>query len=199
MHISVNNDGYVFCKSRFYTAHDVLSDKMVDFSAGANKLVGSIDSGNWGISYLLSMYNSNRKDFTLFKEAVVSVNDTTVSLDEFSECSCYMDTVYPLFSKKTPVDKLVAKGLKKSKADTTPEEIRKLFCIDKERFTRPLSQLGNEVFQAMAAIGYANGKDVFCFPWLSEMRYCYYQVRIDALVKTLESLGKVVILPLEKE
>ena len=110
-----------------------------------------------------------------------------------------MDTIHPMFSKKTSVDKLVAKGLKKSKADTTSEKIRELFCIDQERFTRPLSQVGNEIFQVMAAIGYANGKDVFCFPWLSDERYRYYQVRIDAVTEILASLDKVVILPLERE
>lgn len=199
MIISVNNDGYVLCKSKFYTARDVLSDRVFDFTLGVNKLVGGIDSGNWAVSYLLSMYKYKSKDFTLSKDPAITVNNDRISLDEFSKCSCYMDTIHPMFSKKTSVDKLVAKGLKKSKADTTSEKIRELFCIDQERFTRPLSQVGNEIFQVMAAIGYANGKDVFCFPWLSDERYRYYQVRIDAVTEILASLDKVVILPLERE
>ena len=199
MNIRVNNDGYVLCRSKFYSVNDVLPDTTFYFTSGVNKLVGGIDCGNWAVSYLLSMYMYKSRGFCLFNKPEVTVNDATMLLDEFSKCSCYMDTLYPMFRKKTPINKLVAKELKNSKSEITPEKVREIFCIDKERFNRPLSQVGNELFQAMAAIGYASGKEVFCFPWLSHKRYCYYQVHIDALTKTLESLGKVVILPLEKE
>ena len=90
--ISIKNEGYVYCKSRFYSAHDILSnDSCYTFSQGINKLIGEIDSGNWAISYLISMYTYRREDFVLFEQPKISINNNLFSLDELSEFSCYMD------------------------------------------------------------------------------------------------------------
>ena len=52
----VTNDGYVHCKSRFYTSRDLLSERRTyNFHIGENMLRGEIDSGVWAVSYLLSM------------------------------------------------------------------------------------------------------------------------------------------------
>lgn len=199
MDILIFNDGYVMCKSDFYSAKDTLSPFEYHFTSGVNKLVGEIDSGVWGVSYLLSMYRHNREDFVLFKDCTVIVDDTTLALDEFSEYSCYMDAIYPLFNTKIPVNKLVEKAINSNKLECDAESIRELFCIDRERFMRPLSQLGNEKFKAMAAIGYANKKQVFCFPWLSHKRYTYYHENLQELIKILADLNKVVVLPVGKK
>ena len=199
MIININNNGYVLCRSNFYSANDLLSDTDFIFTSGVNKLVGEIDSGIWCISYLLSMHRYKSKDFVLFKEPMVTVNDTIIPLDEFATYTCYLDTLYPLFSKKTSVDRLVAKGIRSNKLDISLDNIRELFCIDKQRFTRPLSGVGNEIFKAMAAIGYVNDKKVFCFPWLSYSRYNNYHKQIDGLTKILADLDKVVVLPLGRK
>lgn len=199
MNISVKNDGYVLCKSNFYSANDLLSNSNYLITSGVNKLIGEIDSGVWAISYLLSMYKYRQKDFVLFEEPIVTVDETKMSLAQFSTHSCYMDTLYPLFNRKSTVEKLVIGGINTNNLDFTPDSIRDLFCIDKEKFNRPLSGTGDEVFKAMAAIGYVNGKDVYCFPWLSYKRYCSYHQQLERLIKILDGLNKVVILPIGRE
>lgn len=195
--ISVKNDGYVHCHSSFYTSHDGLDKSMeYHFSLGVNKMNGEIDSEIWAISYLLSMYKYKPKDFVLFGDLSVTINDDTViSLEELSRYSCYMDKCYPLFSGKTPVNKLIMKAIQKNKLDCTPDDIRELFMIDEERFKRPLTGVGNEIFKAMAAIGYCHGKEVFCFPWLSDMRFKYYHGNMTFVLDSLERLNKIIILP----
>lgn len=197
--IKVNNDAYVHCKSSFYSAQDTLDYNFsYKFSQGINKLLGEIDSGNWAISYLISMYPylPSKEKKLLLLPANALVNDKMLPLKELSIYSCYLDKKYPLFSTKKTVRKLVSQGLKKYGRLETPENIRDMFHINSERFERPLSGVGNEIFRAMAAIGFCHEKQVFCFPWLSKKRFNYYHGNITDVLNILESLGKIIILPI---
>lgn len=201
--IEVVNDGYINCKSSFYTTCDMINELVTyHFINGLNTLVGDIDSGVWGISYLLSMYkydknNENKK--RIFLPLTITVNHHMVNLEQFWTYSCYMDRIYPLFASKKTVEHQVLKGIKKNGFKETDDEIRELFHIDKDRFIRPLSCVGNELFRCMAAIGYVNMKEVFCFPWLSRIRYNGFHKHMDDLFDILCSLNKILIVPLGKE
>ena len=194
--ISIKNEGYVYCKSSFYSAQDSLSNhSCYSFSQGINKLIGEIDSGNWAISYLLSMYQHRPEDFVLFEQPKVAVNNKWISLNELSEFSCYMDKLDPLFSTNNSVKEHIIRGLDHSKLNCSYDNIKNLFCIDSERFERPLDGVGNEIFKAMAAIGFSYKKEIFCFPWLSNMRFESYHENLTTLLKILEKLEKTVIIP----
>ena len=79
--ICIKNDGYVGCKSGFYTALDVIDGgKIYEFSQGLNFLYGDIDSGNWAVSYLLSMYEEKSRSFILSELPSVNVNGEDVPL-----------------------------------------------------------------------------------------------------------------------
>ena len=204
--INFKADGYVSCESCFYTSGDRLSERVnYSFKKGINKLTGDIDEGVWAVSYYLSMFRYRPKDFTIWnkssealtlKNAEITVNDTVMSLKDFSEYSCYMDQkLYPLFSTKKTIRQLVTKGIKKNKLDCSADEIKEMFCLDEQRFERPVFCVGNERFRSMAAIGYAFGKQVYCFPWHSKFRTDYYQGHLKFLLPKLEELGMTVIFP----
>lgn len=194
--ITVVSDGFVHCRSAFYTSNDLLQGKIThSLVPGLNQLVGDIDSGAWAVSYLLSMYKHKKKDFILFDPARITVNGEDMSLSDFSAYSCYIDKSFPLFSTKKSVKSIVSSELKRRNLDITAEEIKKIFQLSDDRFERPLSGVGNEAYRAMCAIGYAAGKEVFCFPWLSDCRFEYVKVHIMFVASVLESLGKIVVLP----
>jgi len=194
--ISVQNCGYIYCKSGFYSALDGLDEGLsYTFTQGVNKLVGDIDSGNWAVSYLLSMYKHRRKDFFLYYAPQVIVNDKPVALNELSKFSCYMDELYPLFSGRASVRELIMNGLKHNKSPYTCEEIKKIFDLDDQRFERPLKAVGNEAIRAMGAIGLAHNKEVFCFPWLSHKRFYGYHGNMTLLLERLKEMGKIAIVP----
>lgn len=195
--IKISNDGYVRCNSCFYSVLDILSNNTeYSFSVGTNRLCGEIDSGVWAISYLLSMYSSKPKDFVLFEKPELEINGNITTLNTVLQYSCYMDNLYPLFSTKASIRKLVTKGIKANQLDYSTDDIKNLFNIDSERFERPLSCVGNEVFKAMAAIGYCHGKQIFCFPWLSQKRFENYHNNINKLLNTLSCLDAIVVLPI---
>jgi len=194
--IEIHNDGYVFCRSRFYTSHDVWQESTAQFTCGTNKMIGEIDCGNWAVSYTLSMYKRRLKDFVLFQSPDVIVNGNSISISKFNQYSCYLDPINPLFSSHQTVEKLICKGIKKSGAKQTAAEIIKLFDLDEQRIKRPLKSTGNEIFRCMGAIGFAYGKQVFCFPWLSKARYNYFSGQIQALLDVLESNKMISIVPI---
>ena len=67
--------------------------------------------------------------------------------------------------------------------------------ISPDRFERKLSCVGNEVFKAMSAIGYSHGKQVFCFPWISKMRFDNFHRNITDLLEVLQNLKTIIVLP----
>ena len=194
--IEIYNSGYIDCKSSYYVAHTSLDekDKFV-FKSGINELVGDIDSGNFSISYLISMYKDVDKKL-LFLPQTAKVDGEVVELFELSQLSCYMDSLYPFFPKKKTVRQLVEKGLKKSKIPYTPDEICKLFHMETFRFERPINAIGHEKFRAMAAIGFCYNKDVFCFPWMSRRLFDSFQGHLTDILSILEKMNKIVILPI---
>lgn len=191
----------VFCKSRFYTCCDILyKRKPFCFLQGVNKLVGDIDDGNFAVSYLLSMYDKINKKHMFYSQPDLKVNDEETSLKELTKYCCYLDErEYPLFkSKRKTVRQLIEKGLKKSGIKKTCQEICDLFLLTDCRLDRPIYAVGNERFRSMAAVGYAHGKEVFCFPWLSKKMFNYYTNNILWLLDILEELKVIAIVPVGK-
>lgn len=196
--IVIQNDGYIECKSNFYRTLDVLnqSSKYV-FSSGVNKMVGEIDSGIWGISYLISMYHFIDQRL-LFLPFQALVNDEIWDMNKLSKYTCYMDESYPLFNKRTTIRKMIDRRVSKSRISQSSEQICQLFKLTDARLDRSLKEVGNERFKAMAAIAYSYGKEVFCFPWLSRKRFDYYQQNLTDLLHILDSLNMIAIVPIGK-
>ena len=196
-----NFSGWVFCRST-RGSYDVLcsTPRSFEFKPGATLLHGAIDTGAWAISYALSvkLKKIGRSQAVLDEQMLkISIDDQLSSLKEVQKHACYLDTTFKLFRSRVSVKTLIERGLKFSKAAITAEELRSLFEITQCRFKRRLSRVGNEHFRCMAAIGYAWGLDVFCFPWMSAKMVSYYQNNIFAVLKVLSSLGKIAILPTE--
>ena len=197
--INFVGEGYVECKSCFYSAQDVLSDDtQFAFSTGINKMVGDIDSGIWAVSYLLSMYQHNSKDCILFSEPKVQVNDSFISLENLMLYSCYMDESYPLFRASASVKDLVTKGLSHYQSKLSPNEIKDIFHLDSNRFEHSLSETGSEIYKAMSAIAYCYKKTILCFPWMSQKRFKRYETHMYDLLNILNDMNSLVILPIGK-
>ena len=194
--ISIINEGYVYCRSSFYFTQDVISNcNNYNLYPGINILKGEIDSGNWAISYMLSMFIYRPKDFILFEAPEATINGKTVSLKDISKKACYMDLINPLLKKNKSVKKQITDGLILNKSKYSNEDIYKLFGISYDRFICPLVGTGNEIFKSMAAIGFSFNKDIYCFPWLSQKRFEGYHNNITELLELLRKLNKIVIIP----
>ena len=186
------------CKSSFYSVDDVLNSQEFEFKKGSNILQGEIDSGIFAITYIIAMYKKTNKK-TLFLPLVAEVDGVNIELSELSKTACYMDMTNPLFSSRKSVVCLINKGLKKSKLPYTAKEILEGFFISDFKYKMPVRACGNEKIRIMAAIGYAWGKEIFCFPWYSKHRYeNAFGENISFSTEKLSELGKIVICPIGK-
>ncbi len=193
--LTINCAGYIHCRSQFYTANTTISSLDYQFNQGINNAIGEIDSGAWGISYLISMYPYHSKDFTLFAPPLVLLNNLYVTPNSLANISCYMDCIHPLFDSKHSVKVTVNKYIKKNELHYSASEICQLFQISEDRFERSLSGMGNELYKGMAAIAYSAQKQIFCFPWLSKSRIAALNGNLDILLEILNNLGMMVIIP----
>lgn len=194
--ITVSCEGYILCQSAFYTARVPMSNlSSYQFYSGNNWMVGEIDSGNWAVGYLLSMYKHRPMDFILHEEPTIIVDGQASSLDEISQSVCYLDYLDPLFSKKESVQKMIAQGLNRTGLGYSVEDVRNLFQIDRERFSRPLTGVGHEIFKAMGAISFSNEKNVICLPWMSKKLFDSYHTHLTHSIQILQMEKKIVIVP----
>ena len=192
---SIFADGYLTCNSSFYTVKDVIRAQAFEFTNGLNLLEGDIDSGIFGISYLIGMYDKVCKRL-IFSDQKASVDGETVTLAELSHKACYLDESYRLFHSKKTIRQLVRSGLKKSALPFNEDEIREMFAIEPFRFDKSIHAVGNERYQAMAAIGFCHAKEVFAFPWFSRSRYKKFEIRFKKITKVLSEYKKIIILPI---
>lgn len=189
-------DGTVNCRSRFYSAFSGFPYlKTFHFTVGKNVLYEEIDSGAWALCYAMSMYGID-KEIQITNEPDIRLNGNLCTLSELAPHCCYMDPLYPLFSKKISVKQAVEHGIKRNSLPYYAENLRVLFKIDKDRYERPLSGMGNEIFKAMGAIGVAEDKDIFCFPWQSRERCAGYHLHFSQTADALAELGKIAVIPL---
>lgn len=90
--------------------------------------------------------------------------------------------------------KLIADGLKRSNTHISLDDVIDLFSISEGRIDRPVSQWSGEIFNITMAIGFARGKKIYCFPWISEFEMnriegCWEQIQ------TLKRKDSIILIP----
>ena len=141
------------------------------------------------------MYDSVDKK-SIFLPLEAKVDGINTKLSELAKQSCYMDVSYPLFSSNKSTISLIGRGLKKSKLPYTVNDIINMFDIQSKNHLRSIKQTGNEKIKIMAAVGFAFGKEIFCFPWMSQKRYDSFNMHMDVSLNILSKNNKIVILPI---
>lgn len=195
-----NFSGYANCKSMFLCAKSTLYDKCISLSRGINVLYGDFDCGIWATCYAAVMPLGNgffrhRQDVIYTDRPTIMVDGEPVSSKFLADISCYLDSCFPLFKKKRSVNASIQIGLQKCDSEISFVEICQLFDIQKERESRYVTQVGNDLFRCMAAIGVAWNKEVFFFPWTSEAKVQYYGRQLTDVLEILSKLNKVVVIP----
>ena len=109
-----------------------------------------------------------------------------------------------LFDSKTKINKKTIKeqieyGVRCKRIDADVSSIQKEFCISPERIERNISFVSGERWKASAAIGYANGKKVFCYPWMNSKDIEHLKEQFSHTVNILLDAGCIVIIPTTKE
>lgn len=189
--------GFVHPKSSFGSYHAVLQPFTGVFPTGVSVLRGDPDEDGWALCYALAMSGAD-PEVLLDEESKIEYNGLTFSFDQFASKVGYLDREVglPPRDRRKTVEQQIQNRLRKAGAPWTAEDVIRLFELDEQRRHRPLAQTGNEFLRARAAIEFAAGKEVFCFPWLSARQLQYYAAHLQFICSLLEKQKKIVLLPI---
>lgn len=90
----------------------------------------------------------------------------------------------------------IEQALHESGLPFSAEQVRSLFHLTTERFDRRMDWIGSEIWRASVAIGFAGGKDVFCWPWMYGQFKVYLRVAQETgILDLLRQHGKLALIP----
>lgn len=183
---------------------DCLSNESFEFYKGC--LYGIIgEFGNGGAALSCGITGN-----TNFYSGKIFVDNEEVSIEYLNKNSWYIGNdraninKHRLFKRKTKINKdtikaQILKGINDSKCNLEYEEIKRLFKISDERVDRNIRYVSGERWKASAAIGYANRKKIFCYPWLNSKDIELLHDQIKQTVDVLLKSGCIVIIPTTKK
>ena len=191
-----NFGGHFHCKSKHNTSFVTVDRFNATFESGVTVLRGDIDSAGWALCYALNFATADKDSF-IDEDTAVYLDGTRYALEAFSKRAGYID-LYGYDSRKDDrmaVRQHIERALCESDLNFTVDDIKTAFQLTDSRFQRPLTENGNEALRAAAAIEFAKGKDLFCFPWFSAKMLCYYAEHIRMICDFLSQQGKITLLP----
>jgi ABC-type glutathione transport system ATPase component len=199
------------CDPKLYN-YGKLRDYIHDFKyrfCGGNiyGIVGEFGSGGWALSYILS----GRKK--LAEDTRIKINGHITDSKGLLSISCYIGDkqvkepncrYLKCIHKKWTILEQIKRGIKKSGCKYSAEDIVSIFQLSdidhpNGRVHKTLEYISNERWRATMAIGFANGKRIFCCPLLfpSYLHYIVGKAMIPIL-NFLRSNGVIVIIPVTK-
>lgn len=147
---------------------------------------------------------------TNFYEGRIMIDDEEVSIDTLIKCSWYVgiDLNYHnapnIFRRKNNITKKTIKeqievGIRKNNSDYCVKDIQEMFKLSNERINRNIEYVSGERWKASVAIGFANGRNVFCYPWFNTKDIERFQEQLHNTIAFLLNYGCIVILPTTKK
>lgn len=81
----------------------------------------------------------------------------------------------------------------------TEQDVIERFKLSELRYHRPLRQLSHEAWRASCAIGFVNGKRIFCFPYINQHEHefieSYFHSYLKEMIDFLRDAGALVLIP----
>lgn len=194
--LSVEHFGGYFTiySNRWGVFYSTCDDISYDFNTGVYILLGEIDSGAWAFSSTLC--SRKRKDTCIIDDNTkFYIENKEASLDDVRKISCDLDAKTNTASLNKSVKNMMEDAIEKYKLPYNATEVKKKFHLTDARYNRSLNFSGNERFRCNAAIGFMQGKRIFCFPWMSQRAEKYYRGNIYETCEILYDLGCIVLLP----
>ncbi|MEO3945614.1 hypothetical protein [Gorillibacterium sp. CAU 1737] len=172
--------------------------KMVDsindftYSFHDNQVYGLLSEcadGAWIVAYILT-------GKTQIHRGKITLNGKNLSPTDLRNITCYIgDYSIKKFPRRNKTVREQLKEALRFQEGATLESIVEMFELSESRLDRRLWEISNERWNATAAIGYANNKRVFCFPWFNGSWTAFLAGRIPPLATVLKQSGCTVLLP----
>ena len=143
-------------------------------------------------------------------EGEIFIDETKSTITDLINISWYIGDGLPekvkkgLFHSKNSINRNSIKeqieyGVRFRRQDSDYASIKELFEVSSERINRNIEFVGGERWKASAAIGYANGRNIFCYPWMNTKDIENIREQLTKTIKCLVDEGCIVIFPTTKE
>lgn len=100
--------------------------------------------------------------------------------------------------KRRTIKEQIEQGVSERLTVSDYSTIQEMFQISNERIERNIAFLSGERWKASAAIGYAYGKQIFCFPWMNSKDFEHLKEQLTNIVNVLLDADCIVIMPTTK-
>lgn len=144
-------------------------------------LEGTIDSGAWGLSWVISGVVAE-------SSGRIMIDNQILQKDARKKICCPVGVSKRKFFHDNTIIGQIRQGIERSgqKYFRTAEEVVDKLHLSSERLDRRLDQLSGERWRASIAIGLANNRQIYCFPWMkpefiSTFRDLWFAELIDYL------------------
>lgn len=174
--------------------HEKLKTFSHNFSFGRSFLLSTeIAQGGWAVSWIVGgelepLRGTLSKNGQEYKASARKADSWLVRKSE----------IKTFWMKHQTVQMQILHGLQKNHQlyHRSEDELKQQFQLTDERYQRPLHQLSHEAWRASCAIGLANGKKIFCFPYVeSSTIEEYYNLWFKDIVNLLKEAGCMVLIP----
>ena len=176
----------VKCTALTYTVKESFIKISYKFHAGnVYGLSGDFGCGGWAIASCLGGRCSDNYDGCLI------VDGKLVHKEELIARSCFVGEVAGL---KTPREQ-IKEALGENGAYSY-EEIQRIFKLSDSRLDRSMEFVSGERWLISLALGFAGGKDIYCFPWLNMVDIDIFRgMYLAGIIDFLKRNGKIILVP----
>lgn len=190
----VNFQDGVTCYSQLHSSKDSFLKITYEFTGGnIYGIISDFGCGSWGLS---TCVGGRCSDY----DGEVILNGKPINCQELSKYSCFIaesqvndiNSADDLLTAKDCIEK----ALHISQLSYSAQDIKKMFGLSDERFERNLKEVSGEIWRISTAIGFASGKQIFCFPWLNEHEI----LRVNKPnLEILRQHNKIILIPSSQE
>lgn len=179
---------------------DCLKKQYLEFEQG--NLYGIIgEFGNGGAALSCGITGN-----TNYYEGQIFIDDKETSIEYLAKNSWYVgNDLYSSNSKKFWGSKLritkntikeqIEYGIQKNNHVLDFCAVQNLFNLSNERVNRNIDYVSGERWKASVAIGFANGRSIFCYPWFNSRDIDHLEEQLTCTITSLLDFGCIVIIP----
>lgn len=197
----------VIQEDRFIDVNNPFGEKSKDyvcantFTFEKGKIYGLVcEHGGGGESISLLLSNT-----TPLEQEKVYIDDVEVGARDISKLGWYVGKqLYSrgLVKREQSSRKILENAIREYRRYEKLEDIVEEFHLTLGKLDYGLSKNCEwEMWRTSLAIGYANNKKIYCFPWMDTLRFydCLYNSSVFRFFKKLTKEGAIIILPTSRE
>ena len=182
------------CKCNYFQCFD--SFVPINYSFEKSKkycIISDFHNGSWGLA---SCIGGN----CAYSTGTVYVNSKITKVEDLKHYSCFvaaneLNGINHLI-ERVPVKIILNHYLKESGLRLRLKDIQDVFHLSNNNLEKPFIEQDKSIWMSSLAMGYVQGKDIFCFPWLNENEIDHFLLAHDiGVIDFLKDNNKIVVVP----